>query len=289
MKKKLLFVCAFFILTCSIFAGPFGNLASNLNSLNSSDIKAEEGTIPMGKELFPIVYRYVNDVHEKTGKVVDMKVVLDRANVIENEYIISTYLYFKAGIGYQCQKSVIIVNGDGNKFSVLTNSLVNYNVNKKGEQSGDIIDAAKKSYNVNSKNYVSMIESYFSATSDEDYKKWEEAGYSDLLIQCKVGEQSPNRLKAKKWYNSHPLIEKETSINFYFSDIKESKKAGYDYELSGLYANNLEVLVCIYTNNDEYIDTKEGTVLHITGKITDVKYSGEYEKDYKIKSICIEE
>lgn len=292
MKKTLLVIgaCIFFI--SNVFAGPFGDIANNLNAIASSNATSSdvfEGNIPEGQDLYPIIYRYTHDEIVKADKVVDAKIVLKKANLIEDEYQIGSQVYFKFGIGLQCQDSVFTVKKDGDKYKVITTKFETYNVDKKGKQSGDPITANIKTMNANSKNVITGIDNTFNNTKDDEYKHWEDLAYSDIKIQCNLGEQAPNRLKAKKWYTAHSLEGKDVELNFTFIDIKETKKTGYAYEVAGLLVGNPEVLIYFYSNNDDFIDVKSETVVPIKGKVSSVKYSGEYEVDYKIKAIMIDE
>ena len=71
-----------------------------------------------------------------------------------------------------------------------------------------------------------------------------------------------------------------------FTDLRVSKTEGFEYELGGLYGLTP---VTVLSNNDDYIDLKSESSVKIKGVVKDVMYSGDYDIDYKIKWITIEE
>ena len=57
--------------------------------------------------------------------------------------------------------------------------------------------------------------------------------------------------------------------------------------LQGSSMNN--ILVTIYSNNDKYMDFKDGQTISVQGKVTKVSYTGEYSVNHVISSLEIEE
>lgn len=289
MKKFLSFIGTCIVCMSSIFAGPFGDLAKTINSFDSGAADTFEGNIPEGQDLFPIIYRYTHDEIQKTDKIVDASVTLKEANVLENVYTVHTAIYFKFGIGYQCQEAIFKISAEGNKFKVVTTYMANFNVDKNGKRKGDVIQAATKSMNINSKNVVTDIEKIFSTTKGEVYDYWADLGYSDLSIQINVGKYASNKLKAKKWYEKHSLENKKLDFQILFVDINESTLDGPVYRLSGLLIDEPEVLVYFYTDDDKYIDAKVNETLKLTGTVTKVEFSSQLSTEYKIKSLEVVE
>lgn len=289
MKKFLCFIGTCIVCMSSIFAGPFGDLAKTINSFDSGAADTFEGNIPGGQDLFPIIYRYTHDEIQKNDKIVDASVTLKEANVLENAYTVQTAIYFKFGIGYQCQETIFKISAEGNKFKVVTTYMANFNVDKNGKRNGDIFPAATKSMNINSKNVVTDIEKIFSITKGEVYDHWADLGYSDLSIQIDVGKYASNKLKAKKWYEKHSLENKKLDFQILFVDINESTLDGPVYRLSGLLIDEPEVLVYFYTDDDKYIDAKVNETLKLTGTVTKVEFSSQLSTEYKIKSLEVVE
>lgn len=285
MKKFLCFIGTCIVCMSSIFAGPFGDLAKTINSFDSGAADTFEGNIPEGQDLFPIIYRYTHDEIQKTDKILDASVTLKEANVLENVYTVHTALYFKFGIGYQCQETICKISAEGNKFKVVTTYMANFNVDKNGKRNGDVIPAATKSMNINSQNVVTDIKKNFSITKGEVYDYWADLGYSDLSIQINVGNYASNKLKAKKWYEKHSLENKKISLNLMFIDINESTIDGHAYRLSGLFASDPEIQVSFYTNDDKFLDAKTKTVFEITGTVKKVDYSSQLTNEYKIRGL----
>lgn len=288
--KKLLFAAA----TCAaimsnVFAGPFGDLGKTLSAFDSSAPEAVEGNIPEGQDLLPIIYRYTHDEVAKGEKIIAATATLKVANPLEDAYEIETEEYFKYGIGNQCQASVFTVQKVDGKFQVVTTSVLTYSADKKCNKSGDPIAGSAKKMNAYSKNMVAVLEEMFSKTTGDEYKKWEEAAYSDLDIHRSVAKFAPNRIKAKKWYDSHPLEGKNIEIKFAASSIKESKKKGYSYELSGMLWGTIDTIVHFYCNNDEYADLKTGSAVTVKGKVSEIRYSPDHAREFRIEAINIVE
>ena len=118
---------------------------------------------------------------------------------------------------------------------------------------------------------------------EEDYKTLEKKAYSDLQLQIIAGKQAPNKLKAKKWYENHPIEGEEVDVVFNFYSLAESDNSEYAYVLSGL--KDLTVIT-VYSNNDNYIDYVEGSKVTTKGVVNKVRYSENYDE---IKTIEIVE
>lgn len=290
--KKIIGLFIGLCLVSNVFAASsgFGDLTKNLKALDGTKVETLTGEIPEGRELFPILYQYVHLKPDLTGtKTVALKCELTKADVINNDYEYNYKIYYKAGFGIQCQEADITVTSENNNFTLGTKKFVSYNCDSNLKRTGDVMEMAKKSMNANTKSHFDAIKSNLSSISDEEYQSCSEKAYSDFQIQLDVSKYAANRLKAKKWYEKHPLEGKEVEIPFMFTSIKESKVEGYEYELSGMVGIIDAVLIYVLSNNDDYVDTKDETVIIAKGIVKSVTYSNEYDVDYKIKYIVIEE
>lgn len=289
MKKTIFSAAVCAVITSNVFAGPFGDLGKTLNAFDSSAPEVVEGNIPEGQDLLPIIYRYTHDEVVLGEKIIAATVTLNVANPLEDVYEIESEEYFKYGIGNQCQASVYTVKKVDGKFQVVTSSVLTYSADKKCNKTGEPIAGSAKKMNANSKNVVAALEEMFGKTKDDEYKKWEEAVYSDVDIYRSAAKFAPNRIKAKKWYDSHPLEGKTVEIKFAASGIKESKKQGYSYELSGMLWGTIDTIVHFYSNNDEYADLKTGSAVTVKGKVSEVRYSPERAREFRIEAIHVAE
>lgn len=289
MKKTIFYAVFIAAIMSNVFAGPFGDLGKSLNAFDSSSPEAEEGNIPEGQNLLPIIYRYTHDEVGKVEKVIASTATLKVANPLEDAYEIETEEYFKYGIGNQCQVSVFTVKKVDGKFQVVTTSVFTYSADKKCNKSGEPIAGSAKKMNAYSKSMVAVLEEVFSMTTGDEYTKWEEAAYSDLEIYRSVAKFAPNRIKAKKWYDSHPLEGKTIEIKFAASSIKESKKKGYSYELSGMLWGTIDTIVHFYSNNDDYADLKNGSAVTVKGRVSEIRYSPDHAREFRIEAINVEE
>ena len=240
MKKISCLWITFTLLVVSVFSSPFGDLAKTLNSFDTNPAEAAEGTFPEGKDVFPIIWKYVNDEPVLADKV-------------------------------------------------QTTSMINYGVDKNWKKITDGTENQRKALEQNSKNVLQSFIDTASKLSDDDYKQWEEKAYCDIWVQQSVSSQAGNKLKAKKWYNAHPIEGKQVSIPCIFADIQESKNDKYAYMLGAVVGMENPILIHFYSNNDSYIDLKENQSMVISGTVSNVVYSDEYSLEYCIKVITIEE
>ena len=131
--------------------------------------------------------------------------------------------------------------------------------------------------------YVRIKLGWHGVKSQRKYKSLEKKAYSDLQLQIIAGKQAPNKLKAKKWYENHPIEGEEVDVVFNFYSLAESDNSEYAYVLSGL--KDLTVIT-VYSNNDNYIDYVEGSKVTTKGVVNKVRYSENYDE---IKTIEIVE
>ena len=143
--------------------------------------------------------------------------------------------------------------------------------------------------NSQAKGFADGFSKDLNSLSDEEYNQRCEAAYYSLEAQNSVKRYAANKLKAKKWYEKYPLEGHPISITFLFTNIKESKSSGFEYELSGLYGLDKPILVTVLSNNDDYIDLKSESSITVQGIVKKVDYSGEFSTTYGIESIIIEE
>lgn len=289
MKKISCLWITFTLLVVSVFSSPFGDLAKTLNSFDTNPAEAAEGTFPEGKDVFPIIWKYVNDEPVLADKVLGFTAKINKYNVIANNYTFTQQVIFKFGITLQMQESVINVSQEGNKIKVQTTSMINYGVDKNWKKITDGTENQRKALEQNSKNVLQSFIDTASKLSDDDYKQWEEKAYCDIWVQQSVSSQAGNKLKAKKWYNAHPIEGKQVSIPCIFADIQESKNDKYAYMLGAVVGMENPILIHFYSNNDSYIDLKENQSMVISGTVSNVVYSDEYSLEYCIKVITIEE
>ena len=295
MKKISCLWLVFTLLVVKVFSGPFGDLAKSLNSLDSRPVEAMEGTFPDGKDLFPILWKYVYDEPVLEGKTLGgektlgFSAKLNKYNVITNSFVFTQQVTYKFGINLQMQESVVSVTQEGNKIKVQTSSFRTFGVDKTGKKTTDGVEAGKKLMEQNSSNIMQSLIDTALNISQDDYKVWEEKAYSNIWVQQSVALDAGNKLKAKKWYNAHPLEGKNVCISCIFTDIKESKNDKYEYMIGAVVGMENPIIIYFYSNNDSYIDLKTNQSMEITGTITKVNYSGEYSSDYCIESLVIEE
>ena len=289
MKKISCLLVAFTLLVVNVMAGPFGDLAKTLNSFDTNPAEAAVGSFPEGKDVFPIIWKYVYDEPVLADKVLDFSAKFNKYNVIANTYTFTQQVIFKFGITLQMQESVITVTQEGNTIKVQTSSMINYGVDKNWKKTTDGTENQRKVLEQNSKNILQTFTETVTQLSDVEYKSWEEKAYSNIWVQQSVALHAGNKLKAKKWYNAHPIEGKQININCFFADINESKNDKYEYVIGAVVGTEKPIIINFYSNNDSYIDLIENQSMTIAGTITKVIYSSEYSSDYCIDSLIVEE
>ena len=300
MKKTLklaVTILSAFVLGSPLFAGPLGGLGKSL--LGSDEAKPASGTLPSDVELLPVVWNLLYAKPAEGDKTIRQIKKFDKLDVINNNYEFTQVLIYKFGLGLQGQESKLKITGNGNSFTVETLDMRTYSVDKEGKKiipknsTKDSEQNPKSSWTKNSANIAKELGERAEALKKDGYAEWLEKSTYNLTVYAAVGRFSANKLKAKKWYGSHPIKGKKVeNVTFYVSNIDESKKEGYAYMLTGMSVLNKAEdtpLVTVYSNNDAYIDLKDDQFIEISGTVDEVGFSGDYEKDYKVTSIVITE
>ena len=288
MKKLIGFLFALG-LGASLFAAGsgFGSLSKNLKALDGTKVSAATAEIANGRELFPLVWKYSHSEIEANNKVVGGKYNLDKMNVFDDVYQMTIHVYMKGLVGQlTCRECVLEITCENNIVSVLTKKMVQYNCDKDLIRTGDVIEEQKSTMNAQAKSFAEAFSNDSKNLTDDEYNALCDAAYYNLQTQLSISEYAANRLKAKKWYEKHSLVGKTIEFSMLFTDLRESKTEGFEYELGGLYGLTP---VTVLSNNDDYIDLKSESSVKIKGVVKDVMYSGDYDIDYKIKWITIEE
>ena len=292
IMKKLLSVLAVLTICTSVFAKSSGfvDLSKGLKDLDMTKVTEVTAVIPEGRELFPIIWKWTHNEIPVGGKVIAANYHLDIMNVIDDEYQITSKVYTKS-IGTTCYETVLEVTGDKKTFTVLVKKYVAYGVDKNGNKTGDTLEQSKSQMNSQAKGFADGFSNALTSLSEEEYNQWCNAAYYNLETQNSIKRYAANKLKAKKWYKKYPLEGHSISITFLFTDIKESKNSGFEYELGGLYGLDKPILVTVLSNNDDYIDLKSESSLTVTGIVKKVDYTGEYSTStsYGIETIVIAE
>ncbi len=290
--KKL--ICTLLLSAVAIFGAiadsAFGGLAKTLNSFDASKAEAIEGKLPDGRDIFPILWKYVYDEPTLPEKTLAFSAKFNSYNLFKNQYVITQQVTYKFGFSLQMQESKFLVVQDGQKFTVATTSMKTYTVDKNGKKTNDGIDANKKSMNQNSKNIAEDFAKTASSLSTDEYTKWSDSSYSNLFVQQSVWKDAGNKLKAKKWYAAHPIEGKKISVHCGFADIDESKEKGFAYKLNCVTNSDKPILITLYSNNDSYLDLKSNQNFNFTGTVKKVNYAdSDFDLDYCIKSVVFED
>lgn len=294
MKKNLLLVLAVLICT-NVFAGPLGDLANALSSGSDSSATPVEGTLSEEKDVFPILWKWTHSEIALQDGVLGASIEMKSFDVMAKTYSINQKVYFKYGFGLQCQEGDYIIKQEGTKITVTTTSLVTYAVDKNFKRKTDPIKNQPKTLVEYSKSILDSLVKDASEIDATEYNEWFDKCYTDLIVQQSAGVAAGNKLKAKKWYEAHPIIGKTIETQATMSQLSESKKTDYAYQMNVLLINidknyvETNISITVYSNDDAVLDYKQGQTVKIKGKITDVKYTGDYAQYYVINSLTIEE
>ena len=294
MKKIFLITISCAVLASSLFAKSnslLGNIEKLSNSLDKTEIKGVEGTIPEGKTLRGGV-RLLLDIKPDASdtKVKAILPEVQSIDLLNDVYKIHMKVISKIAIGHSCEESWAAISKSENGFLVKIEKFKTYACNPDGSSVGDIRDMSAKYFDKLAQWYVDSLIELCTKTSEEDFAAADASMLTALRYYCEVSETAANKLKAKKWYNEHPIEGLPISGKYSFWGIDESKTPGFAYELKfSFFDKNLKAyFFSVLSNNDSYIDLKEDTAVNINGVIRSVSYS-DFGNDYKVSDIVIEE
>ena len=196
----------------------------------------------------------------------------------------------KIAIGHSCEESWAAISKSENGFLVKIEKFKTYACNPDGSSVGDIRDMSAKYFDEMAKWYTNEIILLCEKTSDEEFAKADTKLLTTLPYYCAVSSTAGNKLKAKKWYNEHPIEGLAFSDTYSFRSIDESKDPDFAYELKfAFFDTELQVhFFSVLSNNDAYIDLKEDAKVKIEGTIRSVKFN-DFGNDYSVSNIIIVE
>ncbi len=288
------------LLSLNVFADDFTkslhNISKTINALDGTKATPATGTIPAGKDIFPIVWKYAYNEPTLEKGVLAFQAEIKSIDLYNKSYEMVQRVYYKFGIGLQCQESFFTVQQEDVNVSVLTTKMHTFGVDRNLKRTNEPYASQPKSLVVNSQNILNDMVKDAETLEEAKYNEWADKCYTNLSVQQLAGATAGNKLKAKKWFEAHPIEGKSIQSEFAFKNLAESDKEGYSYKITGSYMsmNGVDIsliLATIYSNDDKCMDFKEGQKISVSGKITKVNYSGtsEFSTKYEISSIVIEE
>lgn len=296
MKKIVLGSLILAVFANSIFAKPnsnslFNNINKLANSMDKTEVKGVEGAIPEGKTLRGGFYLLTQVQPEDLGaKIKNVIIDIKSIDLLNDSYSLRMKTVSKIAIGFSCQDSTVTIAKTDNGFISKVEKLTSYACDINGSAIGEVRDMSAKYFNEIAKWHTEEIISLCEKTSDEEFSKADSRLLTTLPCYYAVSNTAGNKLKAKKWYNEHPIEGLPISDTYNFWSIDESKDPDYAYELKfSFFDNDLQAhFFSVLSNNDSYIDLKEGTKVKVEGTIRSVKFS-DFGNDYKISNLVIVE
>ena len=296
MKKIVLGSLILAVFANSIFAKPnsnslFNNINKLANSMDKTEVKGIEGAIPEGKTLRGGFYLLTQVQPEDLGaKIKNVIIDIKSIDLLNDSYSLRMKTISKIAIGFSCQDSTVTIAKTDNGFISKVEKLTSYACDINGSAIGEVRDMSAKYFNEIAKWHTEEIISLCEKTSDEEFSKADSRLLTTLPCYYAVSNTAGNKLKAKKWYNEHPIEGLPISDTYNFWSIDESKDPDYAYELKfSFFDNDLQAhFFSVLSNNDSYIDLKEGTKVKVEGTIHSVKFS-DFGNDYKISNLVIVE
>lgn len=296
MKKIVLGSLILAVFANSIFAKPnsnslFNNINKLANSMDKTEVKGVEGAIPEGKTLRGGFYLLTQVQPADLGaKIKNVIIDIKSIDLLNDSYSLRMKTVSKIAIGFSCQDSTVTIAKTDNGFISKVEKLTSYACDINGSAIGEVRDMSAKYFNEIAKWHTEEIISLCEKTSDEEFSKADSRLLTTLPCYYAVSNTAGNKLKAKKWYNEHPIEGLPISDTNNFWSIDESKDPDYAYELKfSFFDNDLQAhFFSVLSNNDSYIDLKEGTKVKVEGTIRSVKFS-DFGNDYKISNLVIVE
>ena len=296
MKKIVLGSLILAVFANSIFAKPnsnslFNNINKLANSMDKTEVKGVEGAIPEGKTLRGGFYLLTQVQPADLGaKIKNVIIDIKSIDLLNDSYSLRMKTVSKIAIGFSCQDSTVTIAKTDNGFISKVEKLTSYACDINGSAIGEVRDMSAKYFNEIAKWHTEEIISLCKKTSDEEFSKADSRLLTTLPCYYAVSNTAGNKLKAKKWYNEHPIEGLPISDTYNFWSIDESKDPDYAYELKfSFFDNDLQAhFFSVLSNNDSYIDLKEVTKVKVEGTIRSVKFS-DFGNDYKISNLVIVE
>lgn len=296
MKKIVLGSLILAVFANSIFAKPnsnslFNNINKLANSMDKTEVKGVEGAIPEGKTLRGGFYLLTQVQPEDLGaKIKNVIIDIKSIDLLNDSYSLRMKTVSKIAIGFSCQDSTVTIAKTDNGFISKVEKLTSYACDINGSAIGEVRDMSAKYFNEIAKWHTEEIISLCEKTSDEEFSKADSRLLTTLPCYYAVSNTAGNKLKAKKWYNEHPIEGLPISDTYNFWSIDESKDPDYAYELKfSFFDNDLQArFFSVLSNNDSYIDLTEGTKVKVEGTIRSVKFS-DFGNNYKISNLVIVE
>lgn len=298
MKKFLFVTLSLAVFASSLFAKPNSSTYDLLNSIDKlsksmdkSEIKGIDGTLPEGKSLRGAFYLLsLTQPDGSNEKLKNIIMEIKSIDLLNDIYTIRMKTMSKMAIGFSCQDSTATISRTDNGFNAKVTVFKTYASDINGKANGEIRDMSAKYFDEMAKWYASEITALCTKVSDEDFAAADSKMLTALKYYCAVSESAANKLKAKKWYNEHPIEGLPISGTYTFWGIDESKTPGFAYELKFSFIDDAlqAQFFTVLSNNDSYIDLKEDTAVNINGIIRSVNFR-DFGNDYEVSWITIDE
>ncbi len=148
MKKILLVTLSCAVLASSLFAKSnslLGNIEKMANSLDKTEIKGVEGSLPEGKSLRGAV-NLLLDIKPDEGdtKIKAILPELQSVDLLNDSYKVHMKVISKIAIGHSCEESWAAISKSENGFLVKIEKFKTYACNADGSSVGDIRDMSAK-------------------------------------------------------------------------------------------------------------------------------------------------
>ena len=211
MKKIVLGSLILAVFANSIFAKPnsnslFNNINKLANSMDKTEVKGVEGAIPEGKTLRGGFYLLTQVQPEDLGaKIKNVIMDIKSIDLLNDSYSLRMKTVSKIAIGFSCQDSTVTIAKTDNGFISKVEKLTSYACDINGSAIGEVRDMSAKYFNEIAKWHTEEIISLCEKTSDEEFSKADSRLLTTLPCYYAVSNTAGNKLKAKKWYNEHPI------------------------------------------------------------------------------------
>ena len=297
MKKKFLGLSILVLLAMNLYGGAFSDLANSINAItDSGEVEFVECKLPNGREIFPVVWNFTNcELQSEDKKVLSQEAELAGINLFNKAYKINYAIVFKFGLGIQRQEAVLLVNEDEGNFYVGTESLVVYNVNRKGEKTSGGSNMSASSRKAVAKQISESLNLLGKGLSDEDYAATADKAIYNLETFSSINATAKNALIAKKWHKEHDGKDKIFSVSSMgISKVDLSDKKDFEYKITGFYfiggkdvLDVNTVFINFYTNDDKYAELSEKDTVSVSGVVDKISFDDLLRPPYGITGITL--
>lgn len=268
MKKMLAFLCVMLTLCSFTFAAKKKKAKKKKEAA-----PVVQPIIPEGRKLFVGAW----DLILREGDADYIKI-----DPQTDEYIFRSYnVVGKNVLNLSMQKYKVTIKGEGDKFSVEGSEYESYPIDENGNPKETKLNLPKFMTTPNYKSIYKQIKEAWTDGIAKNLANWTAEEYEAKLnntvanpIFLQTLKDSNSMLYYKKFVADNAIVGRTLEFPIELQNLDESKREGYKYVATAGYHTKQgaykTMLFVIYSNNDEWLNIKNGVEYMLKGKIEEL-------------------